>query len=335
MFSIVIPLYNKAAYVGKAIESVLKQTFQNFELIIVDDGSADNSLYEVNKYTDPRLKVIRQLNAGVSSTRNKGVQYAQFNFIAFLDADDWWNNCFLEEMAKLITNYPEANLYGSSYYVVKHGINKRAEIGLSSNFEAGYIDYFKVYSRTFWVPINCSFVVLSKTAFDQVGGFNSSIKFGEDFDLWVRIALKGKVAYVNKALAYSNQDADPQYRALGNNKFWKKDEHVTFYFSALQKNQQDNHTLNYLLDGLKVRSLVNYYLRGVYRNEVRSILKTVNWEKQPFFYKFIYTWPKWFVQLFFSVKLYGSKVKNFSLRKYYKYNGQLPAAQKRYVAQCE
>ncbi|MBD2700692.1 glycosyltransferase [Spirosoma sp. BT702] len=322
MFSIVIPLYNKVPYIGKAIESVLEQTVQDFELIIVEDGSTDGSLQEVNKYPDTRLRVICQENAGVSAARNKGVQYAKFDFIAFLDADDWWDKHFLEEMARLINDFPEAKLYGSSYYIVKHGISKTAEIGLEPQFKAGYIDYFKVYSRTFWVPFNCSFVVIQRSAFEQIGGFKTSIKFGEDFDLWARIAVKEKVAYVNKPLAYSNQDVNAQYRALGSHKFWSKEEHITFNFNSLQENQQENNTLIYLLDGLKVRSLVNYYLKGVHHEEVSSILETVNWNNQSFFYKFIYTWPKWFVQLFFSIKLYGSKIKNFSLTEFYKYSRQ-------------
>lgn len=314
MFSIVIPLYNKAQYIQKAIQCILNQTFQTFEIIIVDDGSTDDSTQVVKTFNDRRISLVHQRNSGVSTARNRGVELAKYDYIAFLDADDWWDTTFFEEMCQLINFCPEAALYGSNYFIVKNSKNYPTQIGLNNNFSIGYIDYFKTYSNTFWVPINCSFVVVRKSTFEQIGGFNPKLKFGEDFDLWVRLALEYKVAYLNKPLAYSNQDADPTNRALGNPKNWQKGEHVIFNLGYLEKEERQNADLKYLLDGLRVRSLIDFYLKGSYQVEVSQILQKVDFSQQPFVYNFIYRYPPFVVRVYFSGKEVGSKVKQWLVR---------------------
>ena len=102
-FSVIIPLYNKAPYVRKTVESVLGQSFGDYELIIIDNGSTDGSSDVVAVFTDPRIRVVRsEKNMGVSNARNKGVTLSTAPYITFLDADDWWEPTFLEEMAGLI-----------------------------------------------------------------------------------------------------------------------------------------------------------------------------------------------------------------------------------------
>ncbi|QIP13906.1 glycosyltransferase family 2 protein [Spirosoma aureum] len=319
MFSVVIPLYNKASYVEKAVESVLCQTFSDFELIVVNDGSTDSSVEKLARFTDDRLKLINQSNTGVSGARNKGVKHARFDYIAFLDADDWWHERFLEEMNALITQFSDAGLYGSNYFVVKNGVNTPAQVGVEAGFEMGYINYFKVYARTFWVPLNCSFVVVKKSVFEQEKGFNEHLRFGEDLDLWIRIALTHKVGYVNKFLANSNQDAETTNRALGTDKFWNKKEHVTFNISHLADQEQTQPNLKTLLDGLRVRSLVAYRLNDWYPEEVRAIMSRVDLSAQPLFYRFVYQWPRPIINVYFRAKQYGSYLKQMLLRRFYSY----------------
>ena len=141
MFSVVIPLYNKEHYIVKAVNSVLEQSFRQFELIVINDGSTDNSQHCLESISDPRLRVINQINTGVSAARNRGVELANYSWVAFLDADDWWHPDFLNELSALTTNYPDAVLYGSNYYYVKHGRNHLQDKGLPSGFRSGYIDY--------------------------------------------------------------------------------------------------------------------------------------------------------------------------------------------------
>ncbi len=315
MFSVIIPLYNKANDIEKAVNSVLYQTFMHFELIIINDGSTDDSLIKIEKFKDERIKIISQQNSGVSFARNNGVKAANNEYIAFLDADDWWHPNFLEEMDDLIKKWSDAGLYGSSYFLVKNGKSKSAQIGIENGFRAGYINYFKVYAESFWVPINCSFVVVKKSVYDKIGGFKESIKFGEDFDLWVRIALKYKVAYVNKNLAYSNQDADTRNRALGNDKLWKQEEHIIFHLDYLKNYENNNTDLKKLLDGLRVRALLPFYLKGRYTGAIQYILTNIDFNTQPLLYRFIYQSPKIMVLVYFYLKKLGSVLKQNIIKK--------------------
>jgi len=314
VFSVVIPLYNKANYVEKAVRSVLGQTFRNFEVIVVDDGSTDDGFARLQSLRDDRLRFIQQKNAGVSVARNNGVKSAQYDYIAFLDADDWWDAHFLEQMAKLITDYPQAALYATNYYSVKNGVNRLAVIGVADGFQRGYIDYFDVYAKTFWAPVNCSYAVIKKTVFVGEKGFRPSLKMGEDLDLWLRVALKHKVGYLNQFLAYSNQDADTSQRALGAEKRWKKEEHVIFNLAYLNESENQLPKLKYLLDGLRLRSLIPFYLQNAYPREIREIVRTMDFSRHPFLYRFVYTWPKVVVLSYFLGKKYGSFVKQSMIR---------------------
>ena len=125
-FSVIIPLYNKAPYVAKAIGSVLAQTFTDYELIIVDDGSKDDSaekaVQAIGNHTNVRL--IKQENAGVSMARNNGAAISQGDYLCFLDADDWWEPTFLEEMSKLVEEFPDAGIYGTNYIIVNETKHK-------------------------------------------------------------------------------------------------------------------------------------------------------------------------------------------------------------------
>lgn len=298
----------------KSVRSVLSQTFRDFELIVVDDGSTDGGLARLQALEDDRLRLLPQANAGVSVARNNGVKTAQYDYIAFLDADDWWDEHFLERMAKLITDYPQAALYAINYYSVKNGLNRPAVIGVPDNFQSGYIDYFDVYAKTFWAPVNCSYAVIKKTIFVEEKGFQPSLRMGEDLDLWLRVALKHKVGYLNQFLAYSNQDAETSQRALGAEKHWTKEEHVIFNLDYLNEYENQLPKLKYLLDGLRLRSLIPFYLQNAYSKEIREIVKTIDFSRHPSVYRFVYTWPKVVVWGYFSGKKYGSFVKQILIR---------------------
>ncbi|MCP4971863.1 MAG: glycosyltransferase family 2 protein, partial [Arcobacter sp.] len=117
LFSVIIPLYNKENYIENTLQSVLDQTYKDFELIIVNDGSTDNSLEKTKNYLSSFVnhKIISQKNKGLSATRNKGVLEAKGEVIAFLDADDFWHPNFLEHIHNLFLEFPEASLFGTSY----------------------------------------------------------------------------------------------------------------------------------------------------------------------------------------------------------------------------
>ena len=143
--SVVIPLYNKERKIATSIESVLNQTWQVFEIVVVDDGSTDNSLREVKKITDGRIRIISQNNAGPSSARNRGVKDSNYEWILFLDADDELESDCLEHFVRLIKKNPYinvfvANLFMKSGYVFKRKSIYMKEGVVSNNFRAWFFE---------------------------------------------------------------------------------------------------------------------------------------------------------------------------------------------------
>src|SRR6478735_1139624 len=115
-FSVVIPVFNKETFIEKTIKSVLEQTFDDFEIIVVNDFSTDGSLDIVSKIDSDKIKVIQHdKNKGLSATRNTGIRNSNSNYIAFLDADDIWKPTFLEKIHSLILQFPEAKLFATNY----------------------------------------------------------------------------------------------------------------------------------------------------------------------------------------------------------------------------
>ena len=193
--SVIIPLYNKAPYIERTVESVLKQTFTNFEIIVVNDGSTDGSENIVKGYIDPRIILINQQNQGVSTARNNGVAVAKTNLVAFLDADDEWMPDFLEKMLELRSNYPDAIMYTCSSL----DSSSKSIIGYKES-DTGIINNYFRYCALNGHPINCSSVLVDKKTFQEIGGFNAEFKFYEDCDLWDRLAYVGNIAYINLPL---------------------------------------------------------------------------------------------------------------------------------------
>jgi glycosyltransferase involved in cell wall biosynthesis len=114
-YTIIIPLYNKEAHIKATLDSVLAQTFENFEVIIVNDGSTDRSMDIISTFKDKRIQIINKKNEGVSTARNLGIKNAKGDFIAFLDADDIWYPTHLEDLKNLIAHFPNCGLYCTAY----------------------------------------------------------------------------------------------------------------------------------------------------------------------------------------------------------------------------
>ena len=302
MFSVIIPLYNKAPYVAKAIESVLGQTYRDFEVIVIDDGSTDQSLEVAKTFENKSITIISQPNSGVSTARNNGVKLAKHPYICFLDADDWWHPTFLEEMKRLITDFPDAGIYGSGYYIVKNGQERIAPIGVPQGFEQGIIDYCEVYAKTLCMPLTSISVVIPKHIFDEEKGFKSQLKFGEDFDLWIRIALKHKVILVNKPLAYYNQDVDVNNRGVAVHKTYSPVNHFIFNLDYLYDNEKNNHRLKILLDKLRVYILLKYRMQRAFPKEYNAEIKKVDFSVQPLGVRLQYYLPVWFLKQYYGLK---------------------------------
>lgn len=203
MISVIIPLYNKEHQIANTLHSVLRQTFQNFEIVVVDDGSTDGSVQEVEKVNDNRIRIVRQKNAGVSAARNKGVKEAHYDLVAFLDADDEWKSNYLETQYNLFLKYPQCNVYACGYeFCDSNGIISNTIIRkLAFQGEDGVLtNYFEVASCSH--PPICSIsVIVKKTAIVNIGGFPIGVKSGEDLLTWARLAIHYKIAYSRKIMA--------------------------------------------------------------------------------------------------------------------------------------
>ena len=217
-FSVIIPLYNKEDFIEDTLESVLNQTFTDYEVVIINDGSTDNSLNIVKRITK-KLKnifIINQENKGLSATRNKGISISKGDIIALLDADDVWHKSFLNEIYNLHNKFPEASLYGTDHYQKyndknilesKKNINKALK-GKSFLIE----DFFK--ANLFHLIISQSNFAVKKHVFDDIK-FNESLDYAEDLDFYIASSLKYKFAYCYKALATINFNNPNQMTQIG------------------------------------------------------------------------------------------------------------------------
>ena len=312
-YSVIIPLYNKAPYVANAIGSVLSQTFTDFELIVVDDGSKDDSAPMAEKAIEghANCRLIRQENAGVSMARNNGVAASQGDYLCFLDADDWWAPTFLEEMSQLIEAFPEAGIYGTSYTIVNETKHKTrvSPIGVASDFKQGYINYCQVYAKTLAMPLWTGAVCIPRGIFDEMRGFPKGIKLGEDFLLWIRIALKYKVAFLNKPLAYYNQDVDAINRGVHEMRY-DPDSFMTFHFDQFVEEERTNADLKVLLDKIRVYTLLRFRMVNAYPDRVKEEISKVDFSHVEKKYWYYYHMPYGLMKKYWSLQKKLSNFKN-------------------------
>lgn len=311
-FSVVIPLYNKAPYVVKAIQSVLAQTFTDFELVIIDDGSRDGSAEIAAHLIEGRdhCRLINQENAGVSVARNHGVEVSKGEYLCFLDADDWWEPTFLEEISKLIEEFPDAGIYGTNYTIVNETKRKTrvAKIGVEEDFVKGYINYCQAYAKTLYMPLWTGAVCIPRPVLDAMGGFPKGVKLGEDFLLWIHIALQYKVALLNRPLSYYNQDVDVKDRLT--NRLHNPIEHMLWNLTDLRPIEKTNEDYKRLVDALRVYALMPYYLSKEYRQTASLELKKVDWSSQSPRTRREYKCPISLLKLKYALMKIGSIVKS-------------------------
>jgi len=204
-FSVVIPLYNKAAHIRLCLNSVLNQTFTDFEIIVVNDGSTDNSLNIVLSIGSSKIRVIDKKNEGVSSARNVGIREARGKFVAFLDADDYWLQDFLAEIRQLHQFQPSAVILGTNYYFEQEGkltTPKHPQLKIKNS---ALLNYFEVVAKGDMVFTASSCAILS-SVFQTESTFPFGETIGEDQDVWARLALNYSLAFSEKSLAVYKQD---------------------------------------------------------------------------------------------------------------------------------
>lgn len=215
-FSVVIPLYNKENFIENTIQSLLNQTFSDFEVLVVNDCSTDTSEQLVARFDDPRINIIQHsVNKGLSASRNTGIKSANANYIAFLDADDLWKPSFLEKIDVLINQYPEASLFATKYEVL-HKKNRIVthDFKLKNFTKHGIIKNFfeSNLNQSIYYP---SCLCVKKMVFEDVGYYNEEVNYSEDVDFNLRAHATYKLAYWDEAAVTYLLDSENQITQNG------------------------------------------------------------------------------------------------------------------------
>lgn len=203
-FTVIIPLYNKENHIEETLKSVLSQTFQDFEIIIVEDCSTDNSKQKAESVVSEKIKIIQhEKNRGLSASRNTGIQNASSAFLAFLDADDIWHKEFLEKIHQLTQNFPSAGLFATNYV---EAYSNEVAVSPSSNLKDfnrdGIVQDF--FESNLYQNIYCpSSLCARKEVFEKIGDYNTMINYGEDIDFNIRANSTFKLAYSDAALVHN------------------------------------------------------------------------------------------------------------------------------------
>ncbi len=273
--SIVIPLYNKAQSIEQTIRCIQAQSYQDFEIVVVDGYSQDGSLEIIQRLAqeDSRIHVFMQENRhGVTPARNESIEHAQYEHIAFMDADDYWEPTYLERMVQLIENYPQCGIWGIAHgtMVEEKKVERReasAERGLLPN------NPWKTIGCPYWT----SATAISKTAWKTVGGFDNRIIYGEDIDLWWRIMLQFPAAWDGtETLAYYRVDAEN--RAC--NHVFPLKIHIPYYIGKYEKARIANADFRRFFDLQCLYRLYPYAVAGEYKQEMWECLNQIDWSLQ-------------------------------------------------------
>ncbi|MEW6403722.1 MAG: glycosyltransferase [Chloroflexota bacterium] len=224
LVSIIMPAFNAEAYIAQAIESILAQTYHQWELIVINDGSTDNTLNIVSSFTDHRIRSINQENRGLAGARNTGIRVAQSNTIALLDSDDLWLPEFLKKMKPLLDQHPEAAaVYCGFRYINELG----DEIASFPSIKVVEPELFRkklIFEGNWLVP---SAVLFRKKLAEDVGLFDESLRAVEDADLWIRLSAARPFIGLPEALVKyrrhdSNMSKDPERMFTADYRLWEK-----------------------------------------------------------------------------------------------------------------
>ncbi len=255
VFSIVIPLYNKERHIAETLNSVLLQTFDDYEVIVIDDGSTDGSAAEVKKLSDNRIIYIKTGNKGVSSARNTGIDMAKGEIIAFLDADDIWMPTHLQELYNLYKDYPEAGILHSGY-IIKAGNTELIPHfeGLPEQYRGMIDDPFKasLHYRLGIVQV----MGVRKNVFETAGYFDPQLSNMEDTDFWIRAALAFPFAVTGTTTVVYN------YGLPGSLSGKEVTERNMFNFIKFEHNEKENKSLKAFLDVYRLDYALKFRIKG-------------------------------------------------------------------------
>lgn len=312
MISIVIPLYNKEKSITATLESVLAQSYTDYELIIVDDGSTDNSLNVVkefvgqidNRWIDDRLTIIFKKNGGVCSARNRGILEAKGEYVALLDGDDIWDRDYLVEQVKMIRDFPEAVMWGINFAETNNGqLIRKLATGLPDGY-CGYVDnYFQMKGRISDLFCSSS-VVIRREVFEKVGMFDERIKYAEDTDMWWRVISTNKVAFYDRYMVFYQYDTE--------NRAMRRTRQLKYFLPYYVEKYQapifrSNNTFYHYVNCWAAQQIRSYFFskNEIDRNDAQKAIQNLDYSVIPLKYRLLYKWPYFMAKLFNKLdKLY-------------------------------
>lgn len=241
-FSVIIPLHNKEKFIENTLKSVLNQTFTDYEIIVINDESTDESEAKVLGFKDKRIQLFNQKNQGVSVARNFGIEKSKGELIAFLDADDYWYPNHLEELANLYHNFPNCGIYCSRYKIktTKKHFQIPKYNGIDS-LHLGIVENYFLSNKPFRITWTSS-LAIPKKILEKFNGFTPGVTNGQDLELWTKIGICHQVAITDKITAIYNFDI-PNSLAKNNISSMK-----LLDFAQFKNAEQENPDLKSFLD---------------------------------------------------------------------------------------
>lgn len=274
MISVIIPTYNRADLLCEAIDSVLAQTCQELEIIVVDDGSTDNTKEVIAGYGD-KVKYVYQENQGVYAARNTGVRISQRSYIAFLDSDDIWEKDKIAAQLNLLVKYPEyAVVHTDSSTINQNGVIIDATVNPDRQSHNGMV--FDEFFKKNMAVILFSTVVIRRDCFDKVGLFDEHSPVATDHFFFLKLAFYYQIAFINEPLVrYRLTDGSLSRRNVLENVTWRERLLREFiaefsdYFEGRRKMVRRKWKSFYRSVGMSL-----YYAKD-YRHAVKYLLKAV------------------------------------------------------------
>lgn len=296
-FSVIISVYNKASHISATIDSVLNQSYSEFEVIIINDGSSDGSKAILDALEDPRIQILHQDNKGVSHARNTGISMAKANYIALIDGDDLWHKDYLKRMYETIHAYSDHSVFSCA---IAHKYNDSVvpvPYSFEQNSEVLILNYFKASEKH--SALSGSSIVFNKDILQTTGSFNTTIRSGEDTDLWIRIGINYQIVFICDVLVHYVFDL----QSLSNTNFNIEDKPP---FDTYTEEESKNIYLKQFLDrnrfSLAVMSKLNSDPEGFNFYKKALNTKNLSWKR-----RIILSSPKWLIKYLLKVKALGGK----------------------------
>jgi len=307
-FSVIIPLYNKEKYIQDTLKSVLNQQYQNFEIIIVDDGSTDNSLEQVKNISDYRIRIFSQKNLGPSKARNRGIKESKGDYIALLDADDYWFPNHLTEFQRSIALKAKESVFCNNYKIQFSKENqyqpKFSDLQIKEN-TIYLVNYFK--SSLVNSIVTSSTVCLRKNIFDNII-YDEKIKSGQDTDLWLRLGLKFNIVFNSNVTAIYQKDVVDSL---------SKSDNADSRFLITQKYLEDekiNASLKKFMDNNRFSILIKYKFKRN-RKKIRLLKSQIDFSNLNYKQKTLIYLPFPLLKVLSFLKKYLAEINvvNFSI----------------------